>query len=212
MNTIYINGDKMLKHKLNVTVSFWLFMVTIALALNLTSCAKTPAAEIRKGEWSKPVIQSSVTNLYKVDDKLYRSAQPDSDGFKELYKLGIQHDLNLRQYHGDAKYLKEIDIEEHRIPVLTSDMSYEQLTEAVRFIVNSKEPVLLHCRHGSDRTGTVVAGYRIAVQNWDKEDAIDEMIHGGYGHHEIFKNLRKLLRSIDAEQFKADVWRDKDEK
>lgn len=202
----------MLKHKLNVTVSFWLFMVTIALALNLTSCAKTPAAEIRKDEWSKPVVQSSVANLYKVDDKLYRSAQPDSNGFKELYNLGIRHDLNLRQYHGDVKYLKGLGIEEQRIPILTSDMSYEQLTDAVRFIVNAKEPVLVHCRHGSDRTGTVVAGYRIAVQNWDKEDAIDEMLHGGYGHHEIFKNLRTLLRSIDTQQFKADVLGDKYEK
>ena len=181
------------------------------MTLSLSSCAKTPAAEIRKQEWSKPVLQSSVHNLYKVDDKLYRSAQPDSDGFKELYKFGVRHDLNLRQYHGDTKYLKEVDIIEYRIPIHTSSKRYEQLVEAVQFIVNAKEPVLVHCRHGSDRTGTVVAGYRIAVQNWDKEDAIDEMVHGGYGHHKIFDNLRQLLRSLDVEQFKEDIFGDKHE-
>lgn len=199
----------MLKYKRNTGTFFSTLAITIVMMLSLSSCSKMPAAEIRKQEWSKPAVQSSVHNLYKVDDKLYRSAQPDGDGFKELYELGIRHDLNLREYHGDAKYLKEVGIVEYRIPILTSSMSYEQLVEAVRFIVNAKEPVLVHCRHGSDRTGTTVAGYRIAVQNWDKEDALDEMMHGGYGHHEIFKNLRELLRSLDVKQFKKDVFGDK---
>lgn len=199
----------MLKYKHNTGTFLWTLAITIVMMLSFSSCSKMPAAEIRKQEWSKPAVQSSVHNLYKVDDKLYRSAQPDSDDFKELNELDIRHDLNLRQYHGDTKYLKEVDIVEYRIPIQPFSMSYEQLVEAVRFIVNAKEPVLVHCRHGSDRTGTVVAGYRIAVQNWDKEDAIDEMIHGGYGHHEIFENLRELLRSLNVEQFKKDVFGDK---
>ncbi len=201
-------GSNLLKYKPNKRTLFLRIAISIVIMLSTSSCSKSPAAEIRKQEWSKPVVQSSVHNLYKVDNKLYRSAQPDSNGFKELYELGIRNDLNLRQYHGDAKYLKEVDIVEYRIPIRTSNKSYEELVEAVRFIVNAKEPVLVHCRHGSDRTGTTVAGYRIAVQNWDKENAIDEMMYGGYGHHEIFNNLRNLLRSLHVKQFKKDIYGD----
>jgi len=194
-----------IKDKLSIRAGFLTLVIMVTITLSFSACSKTPAAEIRKDEWSRPVAKSSVSNLYKVDHKLYRSAQPDRDGFVELYKLGIRHDLNLRQFNGDAKYLKGIDIKEYRIRVRTDIKSYEELVEAVRFIVNAKEPVLVHCRHGSDRTGTVVAGYRIAAENWSKEDALDEMMHGGYGHHKIFENLRELLRSLDVEQFKADV-------
>lgn len=42
-------------------------------------------------------------------------------------------------------------------------------------------------RHGSDRTGTMCALYRIAVQGWSKEDAIREMTAGGFGFHRIMR-------------------------
>ena len=67
------------------------------------------------------------------------------------------------------------------------------------------KPVLIHCRHGSDRTGLIVALYRILYQNWTKEDALEEMLKGGYGHHSIFKNLPQIIRQIDVEKLRAKV-------
>jgi protein tyrosine/serine phosphatase len=67
------------------------------------------------------------------------------------------------------------------------------------------QPVLVHCQHGSDRTGTMVALYRIAVQGWTKEAALDEMTQGGYGFHPLWKNLRRYVMRLDVDSLKAEV-------
>ena len=53
--------------------------------------------------------------------------------------------------------------------------------------------VLIHCYHGSDRTGASVAMYRIIFENWSVNDALNEMKHGGYGFHPIWGNIEKLF-------------------
>ena len=55
------------------------------------------------------------------------------------------------------------------------------------------DKVLVHCYHGSDRTGITVAMYRILVQNWTIEHAKIEMQDGGYGFHWIWINISNLL-------------------
>ena len=71
---------------------------------------------------------------------------------------------------------------------------------------NAEGPVLIHCWHGSDRTGLVSALYRIVSQGWSKEDAIDELMHGGYGHHSLYKNIPEFIRHADVEEIKRQVF------
>jgi protein-tyrosine phosphatase len=183
-----------------IKILFSILIITI-----ISGCAEKKVVE-KKPYWAKPVKELEVENLHKVDEKLYRSAQPDEKEFKQLYNFGVRYDLNLRQFHDDKDKLKGSDIKYHHIPINTSKMSYEQLVEAVAYLSQTKQKTLVHCLHGSDRTGTVVAGYRIAVNGWDKEKAIDEFINGGFGFHSFwFVNLPELLRSIDVDKFKSDV-------
>ena len=58
-------------------------------------------------------------------------------------------------------------------------------------------PVLLHCLHGADRTGLMVAMYRMLYQHWPRERALDELRNGGYGYHAVWKNIEKYLRRVD---------------
>ena len=51
--------------------------------------------------------------------------------------------------------------------------------------------ILIHCYHGSDRTGASIAMYRIIFENWSTEDALNEMKYGGYGFHPIWRNIEK---------------------
>ena len=51
---------------------------------------------------AEPVQVEGVENSYKISDELYRSAQPDREGFTALQKLGIRSVLNLREYHKDT--------------------------------------------------------------------------------------------------------------
>lgn len=182
-----------------------LFLMAV-LAITGCSVPKPLSPIDRPQEWAVSLSTAPVENLYKVDSHLYRSAQPDEKGFKYLYDLGIRNDLNLRQYHDDEALIGDLNITNYRIKIRTEKMTYEQLVEGVAFIKNSKTPVLVHCRHGSDRTGTVVAGYRIAVEGWSKEDAFKEFRDGGYGFHSFwFPNLPELLMSIDENTFREDV-------
>ena len=57
----------------------------------------------------------------------------------------------------------------------------------------------------SDRTGMMVAIYRIVVQNWDKETALAEMAQGGYGFHTIWSNLQGYITHLDVAQIKQQV-------
>jgi protein-tyrosine phosphatase len=75
---------------------------------------------------------------------------------------------------------------------------------------NSKKPALVHCLHGSDRTGAVVAAYRMTYENWSKEDAIAEFKEERFGYHEKwFPTILEVLQSIDIDSLKSDVNRNK---
>ena len=49
--------------------------------------------------------------------------------------------------------------------------------------------VLVHCYHGADRTGLIVASYRVIYQHWDLNEAKREMQQGPYGYHSVWKIL-----------------------
>jgi protein tyrosine/serine phosphatase len=66
--------------------------------------------------------------------------------------------------------------------------------------------VLVHCWHGSDRTGIVVAAYRIVFQNWNVEEAEKEFRDERFGYHEFwYKNLLKLLRETDWDAMRTRI-------
>jgi len=183
-----------------------LLLTLILIAFSACSSYKGEEFLQRKEHYAKPILFLDLKNLHKVDDRLYRSSQPSAEDFQKLYQYGIKYDLNLRQLHDDEDELKNIPIKKYHIPINTSKMSYEQLVEAVAYLASRDGKTLVHCLHGSDRTGTVVAGYRIAVNDWSKEKAIDELKNGGFGYHKFwFSNLPKLLNSLDTKEFKKDV-------
>ncbi len=182
-------------------------IITSILAVLMLGCSfSEDKVVVKKEHYAKPVTALKLENFHKVDEKIYRSAQPNADEFKKLYAYGIRYNLNLRQLHDDNEELEGTSIENHHIRVNTSEMSYEQLVKAVSYLVKTDGKTLVHCLHGSDRTGTVIAAYRIGVQGWSKEKAIDEFVNGGFGYHSFwFPNLPRLLKSLDVEQFRKDI-------
>ena len=62
------------------------------------------------------------------------------------------------------------------VPVDAGDLTYAELVAALKAVVGSPKPVVVHCWHGSDRTGAVVAGWRVAMQGWTPAAALDEMV------------------------------------
>ena len=159
-------------------------------------CAKDKEAG-RPAVWAEPLVAKELENFYRLDAKLYRSAQPSEAGFAELKKLGIVNILNLREYHSDQDPAGA-GFNLHRVKMAAGSITTAQVIEALRFIQASKGPVLVHCWHGSDRTGMVSAMYRLVFQGWTKEAAIDELANGGYGYHAFFyQNIPEFIRKAD---------------
>jgi len=170
------------------------------------SCKTKETIELnRGGGWAKKVEAKKLANLYRVDAVLYRSEQPSSSAIKELEQMGVKTVLNLRRIKNDPQPQKA-NIKYAHVQINTWTICYKDLVKALRIIENAEKPVLVHCKHGSDRTGAVVAAWCMVKHNYNKEDAIRELRFGGYHFHEkYFKNIIRLVNSLDVEQLKKDI-------
>ena len=177
---------------------------TLAIFFSLLSitfsCGVSPALiEGRPVFWSQKIQCADFYNLYKVDQNLFRSEQPTKNGMKGLETMGVKTILNVRNIRNDRSDGKGLNLELKHYSINTWTISYDEVIQALKIIQESPKPVLIHCKHGSDRTGCIVAVYRMAFMGWSKENAIEEFKSGGYGYHDkAFPNVLRLLQAIDV--------------
>lgn len=155
---------------------------------------------------STAISVEQVPNLHKVSHRLYRSAQPKKDALPELERLGVITLLNLRNFKGNKGYKggSNIRLKQHRIN--SWRMNYSDLLTTFKIFLTSDEPLLVHCKHGADRTGVFVAVYRIVFEDWSKEEAINELRNGGFGFHEKYFNyMIELVENLDVSKLKSDL-------
>lgn len=144
-------------------------------------------------------------NLHCVDAHVWRSSQPDGVGFQELKSAGIGEVLSLRHWHGDEGLCCD-GIGLHRIPMDAERIRDRDIVAALKVLTRAKKPVLVHCWHGSDRTGVVVAMYRMVVQGWPREKAIAELNDPAYGHHAgTYPNIRRYLETVDVGEIRREL-------
>ncbi len=175
--------------------------------LLLFGCAGTTmVADKRPSEWSQKIELQGFSNIYKIDEYVYRSEQPHSNEMGALSHYGIKTVLNLRKTRNDNREANGTTLSLQHVPINTWRMSYDDLVKSMVLLQRAEKPVLVHCLHGSDRTGCIIAAYRIVNNDWTKEEAIKELIEGGYGYHEKwFPNIIKLIKALDVAQLKKDI-------
>jgi tyrosine-protein phosphatase SIW14 len=147
-----------------------------------------------------------LSNFYRVDENLFRSEQPKAAAMKELEAIGIQSVLNLRRTKTDKRKARNTELELRHVRINTWTINYAEVVNALQEIKDAPKPVLVHCMHGSDRAGAVVAAYRIAFNGWSKEQALDELRFGGFGFHEKwFPHIVRLIENIDEQELRLNV-------
>ena len=158
------------------------------------------------GQDATKVISDHFDNLYQIDHKLYRSEQPDKKGMQYLSDEGIITVLNLRRNRSDENEGKKTKLKLSRVRINTWKMDYDDILASMKIIYNSKGPVVVHCWHGSDRTGCIVAIYRILSMGWTKAAALDELENGGFGFHaKYFDNIIDLIKNLDLVKLRSDL-------
>ena len=168
----------------------------IVTTLNITACMTTSAlpAESRPQHWGTLINQAD--NFYQISNDVFRSEQPNAEMVKQLQSHNIDVVINLRSQDHDPKQLNSAEFKLVHIPIHTWAMSREDLLAVMRQIQLAKtqqQKVLIHCYHGSDRTGASIAMYRIIFEQWKIDDALQEMKYGGYGFHPIWQNIEPLF-------------------
>ena len=162
------------------------------------------AAAERSPEWAQPIERPGLPNFWQVSDRLYRGAQPTAEGMRELKAMGVKTVVNLRSFHSDRDEIGQTALAYEHIYMKSWHAEDEDVVRFLQIVTDpARTPAFVHCEHGADRTGTMCAIYRIAVQGWDKEEAIREMTEGGFGFHSIHMNLPAYIRKLDVEKIKA---------
>lgn len=179
------------------------FLCLCSLLFALSLAASEP--RLRPEAWAAPVLSKNLGNWHQLDSKVYRAAQPSRKGFQDAIELGIKNVLNLRDYHSDASEAKGLKIKTYRIEMDAGDIKESDVVAALKIIKDSDGPILIHCWHGSDRTGLICATYRMVFQNWTKEAATDELVNGGFGYHSFYKNITKWIKDADVEALKKEI-------
>jgi protein tyrosine/serine phosphatase len=182
-----------------------ILMICLVFA-GLAIAAENPADADRPSSWATPLKLDGVPNLHRVSNDLFRSAQPDKDGMRNLKRLGIETVTNLRSFHSDRDEIGQTGLGYERIYMKAWHPEHKEVVRFLQIATNPKRtPVLVHCLHGADRTGTICALYRIAVQGWTKKQAIEEMTEGGFGFQSVFGNLPKWILELDVELIKKEA-------
>jgi tyrosine-protein phosphatase SIW14 len=137
-----------------------------------------------------------LSNFGKVNDGLYRGAQPDKEEFAKLAKMGIKTVVNLR-LEKDPK--EKLIVEAAGMKYVSVPManfgapSEEQLARVMAVLDDpTAAPVFVHCRRGADRTGTVIAAYRISHDHWTNEKALDEA--RSYGMSRFERAMQSFIK------------------
>lgn len=160
----------------------------------------------RPANWAKPMELPGAPNLHQVSPDLYRSAQPAAEGMQQLKQKGIKTIVNLRSFSSDRDEIRGTGLGYEHLFMKAWHPERKEVVEFLRIATDPKrKPVLVHCQHGADRTGTMCAVYRVAVQGWTKQQAIKEMVDGGYGFHAVWQNLPRWIDELDVDAIRKEV-------
>ena len=163
------------------------------------ACAAIPV-------WAAGADAQGIPNFHQVNKNLFRGGQPTGEGWKHLAKLGVKTVIDLRRENEKGTHSIKAEsraVEAAGMRYVSIPMqgivapSEEQISKAMS-LLESGEPVFVHCREGKDRTGTVIACYRIKNEGWQNHRALKEA--KARGMHWVEIGMKSYISSYRAAQ------------
>lgn len=172
--------------------SLALAVITLLVGATGAHASERPAA------WAQPVDTSF--NLYRLSPTLYRSALPEARNLPLLEQLGMRTVLSLIKTD-DKVWTNGTPLHTLSVPTHADRVDDADVIRVLNLLQSAQQqgPVLLHCKHGRDRTGLFAAMYRTVVQGWSREDALQEMVEGGFGNQDDMADAIRYVRNADIE-------------
>ena len=135
----------------------------------------------------KAVENKNLPNFQQVNANLYRGGQPTEEGFRQLKQMRVKTVIDLRGADEKAKTeenrAQNAGLKFINLPLNNWFEPKDAQIEKILAEINKPEnqPVFVHCQRGADRTGTVIAVYRITHDNYTAEQANAEAKKFGFG-------------------------------
>jgi tyrosine-protein phosphatase SIW14 len=169
---------------------------------------------------SPPVMQSAygeririagIPNAGKINDHLYRGAQPSPPAFSELKKLGVTTVVDLRRESDSSTQAEQKAVEAQglrfmAIPIggFSAPTNDQVVTFLAIFRDHPQEKVFVHCQYGEDRTGVFIASYRMTFEHWTSTQALNEMNNFGF-HRHWQREMQSFVRDFPSRMNAAPV-------
>jgi len=163
-------------------------VLTLSLAFLLDSYA-APAQQPGALECSLN-CDSGIANFHEVKSGiLWRGAKPDQVGASWLIQHGVKTIVNLEVLHDDRDVFRQAsfggaaksEIDYFRIAdwepnaVIAQSLLDNHVAHFLAVLSQEPKPIYVHCRSGQNRTGVMVAAYKVIVENASADDAIEDM-------------------------------------
>jgi protein tyrosine phosphatase (PTP) superfamily phosphohydrolase (DUF442 family) len=147
-----------------------------------------------------------ISDFYRVNEHVYRGAQPSEEGFNYLAKIGVKTVLDLRENDsrtpGERRMVSAAGMEYVNIPMTGLTPPTETEISGILRLLEDETggPVFVHCKAGHDRTGAVIAAYRIDHDGWDNQRALKEAMANGMSYFQFPRqNYIKTFRARTVE-------------
>jgi tyrosine-protein phosphatase SIW14 len=152
---------------------------------------------LRPGLTAEPAAPADVRNFGQVNEHLFRGAAPSPIALQELGTMGVKLIIDFREAGAASKQEQaqadKLGVRYVNIPLPpTSAPTQDQIAHILTLISqNETVSIFVHCRRGKDRTGTVIACYRIQHDGWNNKKAQAEA--NSYGMSKVERGMRSFI-------------------
>ena len=128
----------------------------------------------------------------QVSERLFRGGQPRDGGISKLRELGINTVINLRgasaRTRAEETEVRALGLNYFNIALPNWGRPQDSRVARILEVINAPENgrVFIHCKDGVDRTGMIVAIYRMTHDGLSSDQALAEAERNGMRRTQFF--------------------------
>lgn len=185
--------------KLALVLTLWLLFALRLCGAAAPLQASPPTSPPADHVMGRRLKEKGLPNFGEVTPNLYRGGQPSPEGIEKLAKMGVDIVVDTGRSKRDKEQIKKLGMQYVPLPWYCPFPKEEVFARFLELIRNNPDKkIFVHCRLGDDRTGMMIASYRMAMQGWSAEEAMKEMQLFGYTtvHHLMCPGLAGYEKSF----------------
>lgn len=149
-------------------------------------------------------------NFHIVEPGIWRSSQPNEVSIRRMKKYGLKTIINLKTSkevnNWERLLAEESGINYYHFPMDCDHIPDEQTLKEIVDLMHdlANQPVLVHCQAGKDRTGLIIAFYKMKFSQEKFNDIYNELLMYGYDESTCPK-ISETLKQFKVKHLKGEL-------